>query len=185
MDKIFDLKKLIINTLDSNKALDIVSINLENKSSMADHLIIASGTSSRHMQALSEIVLEKFKSNGITNCKIEGEIKYFNDNPKVGGMVADDNMIILNPNPDKDINMDAVTKNEFGRVLINTGKFKVPNFKLTDTQQKEFSKYGTNKNIQDTIITRIVSGDPSAKDFTPEQKAIADKLELVIQQQVQ
>ena len=72
MDKIFDLKKIIINTLDSNKALDIVSINLENKSSMADHLIIASGTSSRHMQALSEIVLEKFKSNGISNCRIEG-----------------------------------------------------------------------------------------------------------------
>ena len=72
MDKIFDLKKKIINTLDSNKALDIVVINLENKSSMADYLIIASGTSSRHMQALSEIVLDKFKSSGITNCKIEG-----------------------------------------------------------------------------------------------------------------
>ena len=72
MDKIFDLKKIIINTLDSNKAIDIVSINLENKSSMADYLIIASGTSSRHMQALSEIVLEKFKNNGIKNCKIEG-----------------------------------------------------------------------------------------------------------------
>jgi ribosome-associated protein len=72
MDKIFDLKKIMINTLDSNKALDIVSIDLENKSSMADYLIIASGTSSRHMQALSEIVLEKFKSNGISNCKIEG-----------------------------------------------------------------------------------------------------------------
>tara|TARA_B100000131_G_scaffold162603_1_gene157276 strand:- start:2358 stop:2708 length:351 start_codon:yes stop_codon:yes gene_type:complete len=72
MEKIFDLKKIIINTLDSNKALDIVSINLENKSSMADHLIIASGSSSRHMQALSELVLEKFKNNGISNCKIEG-----------------------------------------------------------------------------------------------------------------
>ena len=72
MDKIFNLKKTIINTLDSNKALDIVSIDLENKSSMADHLIIASGTSSRHIQALSETVLEKFKSNGISNCKIEG-----------------------------------------------------------------------------------------------------------------
>jgi ribosome-associated protein len=72
MDKIFDLKKIIISTLDSNKAVDIVSIDLENKSSMADYLIIASGTSSRHMLALSEIVLDKFKSNGITNCKIEG-----------------------------------------------------------------------------------------------------------------
>ena len=72
MDKIFNLKKIIINTLDSNKALDIVSIDLENKSSMADHLIIASGTSSRHIQALSETILEKFKNNGISNCKIEG-----------------------------------------------------------------------------------------------------------------
>ena len=72
MDKISDVKKIIINILDANKALDIVSINLENKSSMADHLIIASGTSSRHIQALSEIVLDKFKSNGISNCKIEG-----------------------------------------------------------------------------------------------------------------
>ena len=72
MDKIFDLKKIIVNTLDSNKALDIVLIDLKNKSSMADYLIIASGTSSRHMQALSEIVLEKFKSNGISMCKIEG-----------------------------------------------------------------------------------------------------------------
>ena len=72
MDKIFDLKKTIVNTLDSNKASDIVTIDLKNKSSMADYLIIASGTSSRHMQALSEIVLEKFKNNGIKNCKIEG-----------------------------------------------------------------------------------------------------------------
>ena len=72
MDKIFDLKKIIINTLDSNKALDIVSISLENKSSIADYMIIASGTSSRHIQALSEQVLEKFKSNGVSNCKIEG-----------------------------------------------------------------------------------------------------------------
>ncbi len=72
MDEIFDLKKTIVNILDSNKASDIVTIDLKNKSSMADYLIIASGTSSRHMQALSEIVLEKFKSNGIKNCKIEG-----------------------------------------------------------------------------------------------------------------
>ena len=72
MDKIFNLKKNIVKTLDLNKAQDIVIIDLENKSSMADYLIIASGTSSRHIQALSEIVLDKFKNNGIANCKIEG-----------------------------------------------------------------------------------------------------------------
>ena len=73
MDKISDLKKIILHTLDSNKALDIVSIDLENKSSMADYMIIASGTSSRHIQALSELVLKKFEINGIKNCKIEGK----------------------------------------------------------------------------------------------------------------
>ena len=73
MDNIFDLKKLIINTLDSNKALDIISINLENKSSMADYMIIASGTSSRHIQALSEQVLSKLKDNGVKESKIEGK----------------------------------------------------------------------------------------------------------------
>ena len=73
MDKISNLKNIIINTLDSNKALDIVSIDLKYKSSMADYMIIASGTSSRHIQALSEQVLEKLKNNGITNCKIEGK----------------------------------------------------------------------------------------------------------------
>jgi len=73
MDKIFNLKRIILNTLDSNKALDIVSIELANKSSIADYMIIASGTSSRHIQALSEQVLEKFKISGIKNCKIEGK----------------------------------------------------------------------------------------------------------------
>ena len=73
MDKISNLKKEIINILDSNKALDIVTINLEGKSSMADYMIVASGTSSRHIQALSEQVFENFKKNGIKNCKIEGK----------------------------------------------------------------------------------------------------------------
>jgi len=73
MDKISDLKKIILNTLDLNKAQDIVSINLKDKSSMADYMIIASGTSSRHIQSLSEQVLEKFKDNGIKNSKIEGK----------------------------------------------------------------------------------------------------------------
>ena len=72
MDKIVNLKKTILNTLDTNKALDIVSIDLADKSSIADYMIIASGTSSRHIQSLSEQVLIQFKKNGINNSKIEG-----------------------------------------------------------------------------------------------------------------
>ena len=73
MQKNKDIKSIILDTLDSNKALDIISIDLKNKSSMADYMIIASGTSSRHIQALSEQVLEKLKTNGIKNSKIEGK----------------------------------------------------------------------------------------------------------------
>ena len=73
MDKISDLKEIVINTLDLNKAQDIITIDLKDKSSMADYMIIASGTSSRHIQALSEQVLEKLKDNGIKDSKIEGK----------------------------------------------------------------------------------------------------------------
>ena len=73
MHKISDLKQVIINTLDINKAQDIVSIDLKDKSSMADYMIIASGTSSRHIQSLSEQVLDKFKDNGLKDSKIEGK----------------------------------------------------------------------------------------------------------------
>ena len=73
MDRISDLRKIIIKTLDLNKALDIVSIDLKDKSSMAEYMIIASGTSSRHIQSLSEQVLEKFKDYGMKDSKIEGK----------------------------------------------------------------------------------------------------------------
>ena len=73
MQKNIDLRSIILDTLDSNKALDIISIDLKNKSSMADYMIIASGTSSRHIQALSEQVLDKLKTNGVKNSKIEGK----------------------------------------------------------------------------------------------------------------
>ena len=95
MDKISDLKKEIIDTLDSNKALDIISIDLKGKSSMADYMIIASGTSSRHIQALSEQVFYKFKNSGVENCKIEG--KDSNDWKLVDGI----DLIVHIFNPEK------------------------------------------------------------------------------------
>ena len=95
MEKISNLKKKIIKNLDLYKALDIITIDLEGKSSMADHMIIASGTSSRHIQALSEQVLEQFKNNGILNCKIEG--KESNDWKVIDGI----DLIVHIFNPEK------------------------------------------------------------------------------------
>ena len=70
--EINQLKNEIENILNNNKAVEIKSINLKNKSSIADFMIVASGNSSRHIQALSEILLEKLRKKGINNCRLEG-----------------------------------------------------------------------------------------------------------------
>ena len=70
--KIIDIKKNIEKILDNNKAKNITSINLKNKSYIADYMIIASGTSSRHLQALSEILVAELKKIGLEECRIEG-----------------------------------------------------------------------------------------------------------------
>ncbi len=70
--EINQLKKEIEILLNDSKAIEIKSINLKNKTSIADFMIIASGNSSRHIQALSEAVLERLKKNGINNCRLEG-----------------------------------------------------------------------------------------------------------------
>ena len=62
----------VYQILDDSKAQDIVVIDLKDKSSIADYMIIASGTSSRHIQAISEITAQKLKSCGLDNCRIEG-----------------------------------------------------------------------------------------------------------------
>ena len=70
--KILDIKKNIEKILDRNKARDITSIDLKNKSYIADYMIIASGTSSRHLQSLSENLVSELKKIGLNDCRIEG-----------------------------------------------------------------------------------------------------------------
>tara|TARA_Y100001970_G_C13580542_1_gene530642 strand:+ start:109 stop:456 length:348 start_codon:yes stop_codon:yes gene_type:complete len=71
--KILELKKAIESILEDNKANNIVSINLKNKSYIADYMIIASGTSSKHIQSLSKILILQLKKIGLSNCKLEGK----------------------------------------------------------------------------------------------------------------
>ncbi len=70
--RIADIKKNIEKILDDNKAVDIKSINLKNKSYIADYMIIASGNSSRHLQALSENLVSELKRIGLGEFRIEG-----------------------------------------------------------------------------------------------------------------
>ena len=71
--KVLKLKQIIEKTLDQNKAKKIIVINLKGKTSIADYMIIASGSSSKHIQSLSEILLKKLVQNGMIGCKIEGK----------------------------------------------------------------------------------------------------------------
>ena len=73
MEKVLYLKITIEQILNDNKAIDVRSIDLKDKSSIADYMIVASGTSSRHLQALSEMILEKLKKEGVSNCRLEGK----------------------------------------------------------------------------------------------------------------
>ena len=67
------LKKEIEKILNENKAQEIKVINLKGKTSIADFMIVASGNSSRHIQALSEILLDQLEKKGINNCRLEGK----------------------------------------------------------------------------------------------------------------
>ena len=71
--KIDKIKVIIEKTLNDNKAKNIITIDLKKKSFVADYMIIASGTSSRHLQSLSEILVFELKKFGIDNCRIEGK----------------------------------------------------------------------------------------------------------------
>ena len=73
LKKINELRKKIENILEDNKAVEIKTIDLKDKTQIADFMIIASGNSSKHIQALSEILVTQLKEEGIDNCRIEGK----------------------------------------------------------------------------------------------------------------
>ena len=53
------LKKLVLDTLDLNKGEDIIDIDLAGKSTIADFMVVATGTSSRHVASLAQKVMEE------------------------------------------------------------------------------------------------------------------------------
>jgi hypothetical protein len=107
------------------------------------------------------------------------ELKYFKKNTNVSGMAAADRRIILNPYSNlKPEQQGAVAKNEAIRLFMREKKYKY-DFDATPEQLGSFkgTEYEKPENVQslkDTIISRIITGDPSAGKFTPQQKKWAD-----------
>jgi len=67
------LKNKIIESLEDIKAVNPVAINVKKISSLTDFMIIASGTSNRHITAISEKVIDGLKENKIKEVKVEGQ----------------------------------------------------------------------------------------------------------------
>lgn len=64
---------LILNSLQSDKAEDIVTIDLAGKSSIADHMVVASGRSTRQVVALAEKMSERLKQTMDVITRVEGK----------------------------------------------------------------------------------------------------------------
>ncbi|MAI13794.1 MAG: ribosome silencing factor [Rhodospirillaceae bacterium] len=70
--KKLNLLNVVISSLEEFKAQDIVKIDLIGKTSMADSMLIASGTSSRQIRAIAENTVAEIKKSSNVNVNIEG-----------------------------------------------------------------------------------------------------------------
>lgn len=62
----------VLASLEDSKAEDIVSIDIQKKSSLGDHMVIASGRSNRHVAAVSDHLIKALKDAGLGNARVEG-----------------------------------------------------------------------------------------------------------------
>ena len=66
------LHKLVLDSLDDDQAVDTVSIPLAGKSSIADHMVIASGRSTRHVSAIADKLAQRIKQEAGRPVRVEG-----------------------------------------------------------------------------------------------------------------
>ena len=68
-----ELTALVIDALEEVKGKDIVKLDVSNLTTVTDYMVVASGTSSRHVKALADAVAEKAKDAGHRPAGVEGE----------------------------------------------------------------------------------------------------------------
>jgi len=66
------LHDLVLGSLDDDKAIEVVTIPLAGKSNIADHMVIASGSSTRHVAAMAQKLSERIKRDLGRNVRVEG-----------------------------------------------------------------------------------------------------------------
>lgn len=68
-----ELKKMVINALENLKAENICILDVKDKTSVTDFMIIASGTSTRHVRSMAENLVTEVKSHGVKALGVEGD----------------------------------------------------------------------------------------------------------------
>ncbi|MFB2532870.1 ribosome silencing factor [Paracoccus sp. p4-l81] len=68
-----EILKLVLSSLDDDKAEDVVAIDLRGRSAMADHMVIASGRSARQVAAIAEKLMERLKAQTGRSARVEGK----------------------------------------------------------------------------------------------------------------
>lgn len=112
----------------------------------------------------------------------KSELDFFKSNPLTSGMAAEDDRVVLNPFSElSDEERQGVVLNETSRIFMRTKDFR-PEFSLTPRQMKQFESYGTKQDIRETIVGRILSGDPSISDATPQQVLFAGRLRKLMEE---
>lgn len=71
-DKVEALHRLVLRSLDDDQAVDVVTIPLHGKSSIADHMVIASGRSTRQVASMAQKLTERIKQELGRNVRVEG-----------------------------------------------------------------------------------------------------------------
>jgi hypothetical protein len=117
-------------------------------------------------------VMSRERSFGTVRTPYKGEDEYFKDNRHVAGMADfESGTVVLNPYTTlSDKEKQAVILNETARLYMREKKIP-PNFNLTPEQQDAFASYGGGDPMaqRETVAARILSGDPSALNYTKEQ----------------
>ena len=117
------------------------------------------------------------------------EMNYFKQNPLVGGMATEDNKITLNPYSGLTRQQNnAIKQNEATRLYLRENGNNYPQFSLTPEQNNYFNNnlnYSQNPvDVQHTILGRILSGDSSAQNITPQQQDVANQVHLDMQKRL-
>ena len=129
-------------------------------------------------QLLQKLVTQQAPKLPPVRKPFASEVEFFKRSPGTAGMRTEDGSVILNPFNGPEINQKSVIMNEQARVLFKQGKVPQPDFDITEEQRSLFkgTPYEEDEEaLKETIAARILSGDSSAGEPTPEQIEFVEK----------